>query len=430
MRQTLLSLFALFLAVLTLMLGSGHLGTFLSLRLQIEDVSDTLIGMVMAGFYVGLVVGAWVCPRVLQRVGHIRAFAVFAAINCANVLVQGMLVNPWVWLPLRVLTGLCMMGMYMVVESWLNERAPRELRGRVFSVYMLVSYLGMGAGQFMLNIAPLRDPIHFYLLGTLFALCLLPVSLTQAMHPAPIERVQFNWSRLYKTAPFGMVGALVAGLMNGAFYALGPVYVRNIGLDVSQIALFMAVTILGGLLAQYPVGMISDRVDRRTVIATLTILSSLVSLGLLTVGVEFVPLLYATAFVFGGLLFTSYPVAVAHTHDHFDATQVVTVSAALIVVYGLGAALGPLGASGLMFVLGAKGLFIFIAVVGLLFGLVTYLRREEEAVPVEAQEPFVPVISTSPVINNLDPRADEEQVASLEDVEPPAEAETETQTEK
>lgn len=417
MRQTLLSLFALFLAVLTLMLGSGHLGTFLSLRLKVAGTPDFLIGIVMAGFYVGLVAGAWVCPRILQRVGHIRAFAVFAAINCANILVQGVWVNAWVWLPLRVLTGLCMMGMYMVVESWLNERAPRELRGRVFAVYMLVSYLGMGGGQFLLNIAPLQDPVHFFLIGILFALCLLPVSLTQAMHPAPIEPVHFNWSRLYKTAPFGMIGALVAGLMNGAFYALGPVYVRNIGLDVSQIAMFMAATILGGLLAQYPVGMISDRIDRRTVMATLTILSSLVSLGLLSVNVDYIFALYGSAVVFGGLLFTSYPVAVAHTHDHFDANQVVTVSAALIVVYGLGAALGPLGASAVIYAMGASGLFVFIAGVGLIFGLVTYLRREAGVVSVEEQEPFVPVVSTSPVINNLDPRADEEQVATLEEIE-------------
>ncbi|MBW3566788.1 MAG: MFS transporter [Proteobacteria bacterium] len=417
MRQTLLSLFALFLAVLTLMLGSGHLGTFLSLRLKVAGTPDFLIGIVMAGFYVGLVAGAWVCPRILQRVGHIRAFAVFAAINCANILVQGVWVNAWVWLPLRVLTGLCMMGMYMVVESWLNERAPRELRGRVFAVYMLVSYLGMGGGQFLLNIAPLQDPVHFFLIGILFALCLLPVSLTQAMHPAPIEPVHFNWSRLYKTAPFGMIGALVAGLMNGAFYALGPVYVRNIGLDVSQIAMFMAATILGGLLAQYPVGMISDRIDRRTVMATLTILSSLVSLGLLSVNVDYIFALYGSAVVFGGLLFTSYPVAVAHTHDHFDANQVVTVSAALIVVYGLGAALGPLGASAVIYAMGASGLFVFIAGVGLIFGLVTYLRREAGVVSVEEQEPFVPVVSTSPVINNLDPRADEEQVVTLEEIE-------------
>lgn len=417
MRQTLLSLFALFLAVLTLMLGSGLLGTFLSLRLRLAGTSDALIGVVMAGFYIGLVVGAWVCPRVLQRVGHIRAFAVFAAVNCANVLLHGMFVNAWLWLPLRILTGLSMMGMYMVVESWLNERAPRELRGRVFSVYMLVSYLGLGGGQFMLNIAPIDDPRHFLLIGMLFALSLLPVSLTRAMHPAPIEPVHFNWSRLYKTAPFGLIGALVAGFMNGAFYALAPVYVRNIGLEVSQVAIFMAAAIFGGLLAQYPVGMISDRVDRRTVLATLTIMAALVGLLLLLVGTSSIPLLVLVAVLFGGLLFTSYPVAVAHTHDHFDATQVVTVSAALIVVYGLGAATGPLGASVLIAFIGPRGLFVFIAAVGLLFGIATYLRRGEDEVSVEAQEPFVPVFSTSPIINALDPRADEEQVSVLEDIE-------------
>ncbi len=414
MRQTLLSLFALFLAMLTLMLGSGHLGTFLSLRLKVAGAEDWLIGLVMAGFYAGLVAGAWVCPRVMQRVGHIRAFAVFAAVNCANVLLQGIFVTAWFWLPARVLTGICMMGMYMVVESWLNERSPREFRGRVFSVYMVVSYLGTGSGQFMLNIAPVDDPLHFFVIGILFALCLLPVSLTRTMHPAPLEPVRFNWSRLYKTAPFGIVGVLVAGFMNGSFYALAPLYARNIGLDISQIAIFMATAILGGLLMQYPVGMISDRVDRRTVLATMTILASLMSVALLSVGTEYPLLLYVTALVFGGVLFTSYPVAVAHTHDHFEANQVVTVSAALIMLYGLGAALGPIGASGLVYLVGPRGLFLFIAGVGLVFGVVAYFRREEEPVPVEAQEPFVAVPTTaSPVINTMDPRADFEQVREL-----------------
>ncbi|HEX7046244.1 MAG TPA: MFS transporter [Gammaproteobacteria bacterium] len=417
MRQTLFSLFALFLAMLTLMLGSGHLGTFLSLRLKAADEPNWLIGLVMAGYYIGLVAGAWVCPKVLQRVGHIRAFAVFAAINSANVLAQGIFLNAIVWLPLRVLTGLSMMGMFMVVESWLNERAPREYRGRVFSVYMVVSYLGLGGGQFMLNIAPIESPLHFFVIGALFSLCLLPVSLTRAMHPAPVEPVHFNWSRLYKTAPFGIVGAFVAGLMNGSFYALAPLYVRAIGLDVSEIAIFMAATIFGGLMMQYPIGMISDRVDRRTVLATLTILSAATSIGLLAVGGEYLLLLYVTGVLFGGLLFTSYPVAVAHTHDHFEANQVVTVSAALIVVYGLGAAIGPISASGLVYLLGPRGLFVFIASAGLLFGLVAWLKRTEEEVSVEDQEPFVPVPSTaSPIITTLDPRADEEQV-DLEEIE-------------
>ncbi len=416
MRQTLFSLFALFLAMLTLMLGSGHLGTFLSLRLKAVDTANWLIGLVMAGYYIGLVAGAWVCPRVLQRVGHIRAFAVFAAVNSATVLVQGIFLSAFVWLPLRILTGLSMMGMFMVVESWLNERSPREYRGRVFSVYMVVSYLGLGGGQFMLNVAPIESPLHFFVIGALFSLCLLPVSLTRAMHPAPVEPVHFNWSRLYKTAPFGIVGALVAGLMNGSFYALAPLYVRAIGMDVSEIAIFMAATIFGGLMLQYPVGMVSDRVDRRTVLATLTMLAAATSMGLLAVGSEYLLLLYAVAIVFGGLLFTAYPVAVAHTHDHFEANQVVTVSAALIVVYGLGAAVGPIVASGVVYAFGPRGLFMFVAAVGLLFGIVAWLRRMEEEVAVEDQEPFVAVPSTaSPIITTLDPRADEEQVAVLED---------------
>ncbi|HEX7029044.1 MAG TPA: MFS transporter [Gammaproteobacteria bacterium] len=416
MRQTLFSLFALFLAMLTLMLGSGHLGTVLSLRLKAADTANWLIGLVMAGYYIGLVAGAWVCPRVLQRVGHIRAFAVFAAVNSATVLVQGIFLSAFVWLPLRILTGLSMMGMFMVVESWLNERSPREYRGRVFSVYMVVSYLGLGGGQFMLNVAPIESPLHFFVIGALFSLCLLPVSLTRAMHPAPVEPVHFNWSRLYKTAPFGIVGALVAGLMNGSFYALAPLYVRAIGMDVSEIAIFMAATIFGGLMLQYPVGMVSDRVDRRTVLATLTMLAAATSMGLLAVGSEYLLLLYAVAIVFGGLLFTAYPVAVAHTHDHFEANQVVTVSAALIVVYGLGAAVGPIVASGVVYAFGPRGLFMFVAAVGLLFGIVAWLRRMEEEVAVEDQEPFVAVPSTaSPIITTLDPRADEEQVAVLED---------------
>lgn len=418
MRQTLLSLFALFLAILTLTLGSGHLGTFLSLRLKAADTPAWLIGVVMSGFYIGLVAGAWICHRVLQRVGHIRAFAVFGALNCATVLAQAIFINPYVWLPLRIVTGLCMMGLYMVVESWLNERAPRELRARVFSVYMVVTYLGMGAGQFMLNIGPITDPLHFFVIGMLFALCLLPVSLTRSMHPAPTGSMHLNWSRIYKTAPFGLIGTLVAGLINGSFYALGPLYVRTAGLELSQIANFMAAAIFGGLLLQYPVGMVSDRVDRRTVLAMLTILVSLVSVGLLWFGGTSPLLLSVGAALFGGVAFTSYPVAVAHTHDHFESNQVVVVSAALIVVYGLGAALGPLGASTVMFFVGPQGLFLFTASVALLFGVSAYLLRGREPVSVEEQEPFVLQTATSPLINTMDPRADDEQVTELEPVAP------------
>lgn len=414
MRRTLLSLAALFLAMGTTMVGSGHIGTFVSLRMSAAEFPSWIIGPVMSGYYLGVVAGAWIAHRIVQRVGHIRAFAVFASTNCAAVLLLPIWINPGFWLVLRIVMGLSGMGLLMVVESWLNERSPRDIRGRVFSIYMVVSFLGLSGGQLLLNIGPILDPIHYYVTGILFSLCVLPVAMTSAVHPQPAESISINWSRIYKSAPFGIVGAFVAGNMNGAFYSLAPIYVGNLGAEVSQIANFMAFSLLGGLLLQYPVGLLSDRFDRRSVLATLTILTALASLTLLLVPAHMFWLLYLNIAIFGGLLFTVYPVAVAHTHDHFESSQVVVVSAALLVFYGLGAVIGPLLAAAMIYPLGQVGLFAFIAAAGLLYGVVAYIRRGFEAVAVHEQDPFVAVASSSPVINSLDPRADEDQVTELE----------------
>lgn len=415
MRQTILSLLALFISTGALMLGSGHLGTFMSLRLQAGGTSDQLTGLVMSGFYLGMVIGAWFCHIVLQRVGHIRAYAVFAATNCAAVLALPLLEFPLVWFLLRICTGISMMGLFMIVESWLSERAPASIRGRVFSVYMVVSFSGLGGGQFLLKLAGIESETHFFVIGMLFALCLLPVALTRAMHPLPVDKLRFNWSRLYKTAPFGFVGALAAGLMAGAFYGLAPVSLRQAGVEIGGIANFMAATIFGGLLMQYPMGLVSDRYDRRTVLATLAIFVSLLSLLLMTVPAGQPLLLYAIGGLFGGFLFTVYPVAVAHSHDHFDASNIVTVSAALLLVYGLGAGFGPMLASSMMVPLGSEGLQLFIATVGLLYGVAAYIRRHVEVVAVEDQEPFVAMAQhTSTVIHAMDPRIEEEQVLEME----------------
>ncbi|MDX1454086.1 MAG: MFS transporter [Gammaproteobacteria bacterium] len=418
MRRTLLSLAALFLAMGTTMAGFGHIGTFLSLRMGVEGFAEWTIGPVMSGYYVGLVIGATLCQRIVQRVGHIRAFSVFAASNCAAVLFMPLWSEPVVWLLLRVVMGVSAMGMMMIVESWLNERAPAEIRGRVFSFYMVVSFLGLGSGQYLLNIAPIEAANHFLVMGILFTLCVLPVALTSAVLPQPVGNISINWSRIWKTAPFGLAGALVAGSLNGAFYSMAPLYVKGLGADVSQIANFMAISLLGGLVLQLPVGLVSDRFDRRTVLATLALLLSLSSLGMLFIPAGQFWLLYLAIGAFGGLLFTLYPVAVAHTHDHFDSNQVVVLSAALIISYGLGAVIGPLLVSLLNMVIGAQALFTTIAVTCLLFGTTIYLRRGFETVDIEDQEPFVPVASSTPVINTLDPRADEDQVTEMEDEYP------------
>ncbi len=406
MRNTLLSLIAVFTAVLLMMLGSGALGSYLSLRMTLAGFPGSVTGVVMAGYYAGLVLGSFVAPRIVRRAGHIRAFAAFAGINTSVALGHGLFLSPWIWGGLRLLTGISLMGMYMVVESWLNERAEPALRGRVFSVYMATTFLGIGLGQFLLGFGDPRGPDLFMVIGILFALSLVPVTLTRAVHPQPVADVRLDFRTLIKRAPLGIVGCLAAGLGNGAFYALGPAYAVHSGLGINGVALFMGITILSGLVLQWPVGSLSDRYDRRTVLGLLNFGVALASLLLLLAG-QFVPaLLVAAGAVFGGLTFTVYPVAVAHANDHVTAEELVPASAALILAYGIGASLGPLGAAGTMAWLGPRGLFVFVLAVAGITGIIVMLNRREIAVSIEDQSPFVAMPRTSAVIANLDPRTE------------------------
>lgn len=415
MRNTLISLIAVFAAVLLMMLGSGALGSYLSVRLTLAGFPGSVTGVVMAAYYAGLVAGSFIAPRIVRRAGHIRAFAAFAGINTSVALAHGLVLSPWIWGGLRLLTGISLMGMYMVVESWLNERAEPALRGRVFSVYMTTTFLGLGLGQFLLGFGDPHGPELFMIVGILFALSLVPVTLTRTVHPQPVADVALDFRSLIRRAPLGVVGCVAAGLANGAFYALGPAYALHSGLDVGDVALFMGVTILSGLVLQWPVGSVSDRYDRRTVLGLLNMGVALACVLLLLAG-HFVPvLLVAAGAMFGGLAFTVYPVAVAHANDYVSAEELVPASAALILAYGIGASLGPLGAAATMVWLGPKGLFVFVLAIAVLAGTVVMLNRREVAVSVEEQSPFVAMPRTSAVIANLDPRAEEEVEGSVEE---------------
>lgn len=407
MRQTLLSLAALFIAVLLMMLGNGLLGSLLGLKLAQGERPPFAAGLVMACYYGGLVLGALLCQGVVRRVGHIRAFAAFGAINCAAVMLLALQVNVLAWALIRVATGVAMMGLYMVIESWLAERADREIRGRVFSFYMLISYAGLGGGQFLLGLDEPGGLRLFLVAGLLFSLCMVPVTLTRAMHPRPVEATPFNLMRLMKLAPFGVLGCLAAGLINGSFYALGPAFAHGHGLDVGGVAAFMAATIFGGLLLQWPVGLLSDRHDRRSVLALLGLVVCGLSLLYLPAGSRLgwlVPL----ALLWGGLAFTIYPVSVAHANDHIEPQDIVPASGALILAYGIGAAVGPLLSGALMGLLGSSGLYLFTAGVAAALAAAVYWHHEREPVSVAEQSPYLPVPRTSQVITQLDPRAEGE----------------------
>jgi MFS family permease len=410
MLTTLASFAGLFSAVFSLLMGVGLLGTLLSLRMTLEGFSAPTVGMMMAAYYAGLVLGSFVSRHLIEQVGHIRAFAAFAAVATTTALLHGLYVSAIFWSLLRVVTGVMTMGLYMVIESWLNECTVPQSRGRVFSVYMMLSYLGVGAGQLLLNTGDVAGPQLFLVSGMLLTLCLVPVAVTRSAQPRLPGPSRFNLAALVSRAPLGFLGCVTAGLITSAFYAMGPVFSHRIGLSTSETAWFMFVAIFGGLALQWPLGLLSDRLDRTLVLAALAA----------TVAAAAVAIMAATHYrqgwlipmmgMFGGFIFTLYPVAVARTHDLFHPEDIVAVSSVLLLGYGVGATIGPLAAAAVMVVSESTyGLFGFQAGIAALYaGAVLYFRKQEriERIPVDAQVGFVPMRTTSAVALVMDPRVE------------------------
>lgn len=418
MRSILPSILALLLGAFLLMLGAGLLGTVLGVRLA-EAATPTLVsGTVLAAYFAGLLAGSMRAARIVRGVGHIRAFAAFASIFSAAALAHGLALDPWFWGALRFVEGFCLAGLFMGIESWLNARAENRFRGQVLSLYMATIYLAQGLGQLLLT---LPDPTRFLLFAVasmLLSVSLVPVALTRFPAPELPEVRPFGFRALYAISPFGVFGAAASGVLLGAFYAMGPVFAQNIGLDAGGVARFMTAAIIGGLVLQFPLGRLSDRFDRRTVMVGVA--GALTAVGAATTvapGFGSVALLLAIA-LFGGLCFALYPLSVAHANDHVDAADMVAASSGLLLAYGVGATLGPLAGSAAMHVLGPAGLFLFMATVGAAatgFGL--WRMRARPALPPEAQAPFQVVPRTSPAAAELDPRADPPQ--SELDLDPP-----------
>lgn len=410
------SLFAfssLYFATLLMLLGSGLLSTYLGLRLTAEGVSEIWIGLLMSGYYAGLVLGASLGHRLIARVGHIRAFVASAGVVTASVLGHGLIPSVEFWLVLRLLVGMAMMCQYMVLESWLNEQAESHQRGMVFASYMAVTYLGLALGQGVLMLMPDLDIRQLLLVSMCFSLCLVPVALTRRLHPAPLHPAPMKIRLFLSRIPQALTTVLVSGLLLGAFYGLAPVFATAMGLENADIGVFMAITIVAGLIAQWPVGWLSDRMDRSRMIQLSALILVAVMLLIAVGGMTGIGLLVLTA-VFGVLAFTLYPLAVALANDHVDPADRVALSAMLLVTFGLGASIGPLLGSLVMKVLDASMLYVFMACCSLI--LVIRVRPETvtgDHLVDDAPIQFMPAagnLASSPLAAALDPRVDEEMV--------------------
>ncbi len=400
------------------MLGDGLQGTLLAVRANLEGFSATLTGLLMSAFYMGFLVGSIMTPRVTIRVGHIRVFAAFAALSSVAILIQALFVSVALWVLMRLLSGFCFAGLYIVAESWLNDRASNETRGKLLSLYMMVTYIGVGAGQLLLNLA---DPLGFQLFiltSILISVAVVPLLLSAGSPPVFHDSVRINLLDLFRLTPLGIVSMFAVGLVTATFFALGPLYAQRIGLSIRDTSYFMAVAVVGTVLLQGPIGALSDRFDRRKILTLLTILSSVAALLCIPAAQVSTRVLFFAVALFGGLAFPLYSVCIAYTNDHLKPNQMIAASGALVLVSGLGSISGPILFAMIMDRFGTQSLFWSIATVHVLTGLFAIYRMIRSApVPLNQQGPSTPtaVHPSGSAIESIQQYTHDETEFDLED---------------
>ncbi len=427
----LLSMGSLLGSYALLMAGTGLFSTFIGLRAGLEGFSSELIGTMAAAHYAGLVVGSLRCGPLINRVGHIRAFATFSSLIASAVLVFPFVPHAVAWIALRAVIGFNTAGVFMVAESWLNHKASPSTRGTLLSMYMVTSYLALGGGQLLINAGEPVSTELFMLASMLFGLALVPVAMTRATHPPPVESTHFGIRRLYQISPVAMITCIGSGLCTGSMWGLGAVFGNELGMTTTEISAFMSAIVFASLAFQIPIGRLSDRFDRRRVILGVVIacvLSSGLLVGVmatLTHGIQFGlggAIMWANypwvvtglAALYGGWISTLYPLSVAYANDYVEAQDLVPASAGLVLAYGIGAALGPIPAGWLMQLSGPSGLFEFTAGVCIaLTVFVGFRMRRRARAPIGEKEAFValPEATSTPAPLEADPRSEVEALA-------------------
>ena len=395
-------IFALLLSVSLLLMGNGLQNTLLPVRASIESFSAIDIGIMGSAYFLGFAVGCVYGPYIVRRVGHIRSFTAMATIASCAVLVHAFVLNPVTWWVLRVATGICFAVLYMVIESWLNEKASNENRGTVFSIYTIINLTVVTLGQMMLTLDEPSNFMLFSFASILVSLAAVPVALSKSEEPAPIQSVKIDFRALYRTSPVGVIGCLAVGLANGAFWALAPVFARGDSTDVTTVAIFMSVAVIAGAIGQWPLGRMSDRMDRRRVILLICAGAACAGILLALLDPSMDKILLPAAFAFGLFTFPLYSLCVAHTNDFADKSKYVEVACGLLLVYAIGAIIGPVVASTSMWLIGSGGLFAFTALVHIvMIVFVIYRLRRREVAPVDEHISFADAMRVGLTVSSV-----------------------------
>lgn len=391
-----------------LVLATGLLFAAIGAQAGLADFPVLVTGLINSAYFAGFVFGTYACPEIIKRVGHIRAFAAMASIASTLPILHALWLDPWFWGGLRFITGVCLVGLYIVVESWLNVVAPSAQRGKVFAAYMAVSGIAMALGQWLILVGDRFGFVPFAIASILFSFALLPITLNRVDAPEPTAAPTLGLVKLFNISPIGVMGAIASGLLSGAFYSLGHVFGQRVGFSVVGIATFMGATILGGAAFQWPVGHLSDRNDRRWVLFGVCVSGAAVALAGFFFALDSESALIGLGVIYGGLTFTVYGLSVAHVNDLIDRDRVLEVTGGLLLLHGVGAAMGPTVAGGLMDLMGPGSLLLYFTGVLLLLALGTW--RFIQIKPLNRGEPgqkadYVVMGSGSQAVLALDPRS-------------------------
>jgi MFS family permease len=406
MLQALSGVWALLVGIVLIMLGNGMHFTLIGLRGGIEGFSAAELAVVTSGYFLGFLSGARFTPVLIQRVGHVRVFAALGSFMSAGLIAFTLLAEPWAWTLLRVLVGFCMSGIYVAAESWLNNASTNESRGKVLSAYMIAQTLGIIGAQGLLTLGDAATSALFIGASILVSISFAPILLSVAPVPAVEVARPMSLRDLYSGSPLGTVGIFLLGSVYATQSGMGAVFGSQIGMTANEIALFIAMLFAGALVFQYPIGWLSDRLDRRRVIFGTAILGAAVS-GLgwfagsgeaLFEALSIWPLMGA-AFLVGGMTTPLYALLLAYTNDYLSREEMPAASGGLVFTFGLGAILGPLLTGWAMQGLGPYAFWLMIgAIFGVMAIYAAYRMTQRATVSADDTDPYLGLLPTSSAV--------------------------------
>ena len=391
MLNVFIKTWALFFGFAIISLAHGLQGTLIGVRAVVEGFSFISTGFIVAGYYVGYLAGSKFIPIFLKRVGHIRVFAALASLASIAILLHSVFIEPYMWFLIRILSGISLAGIYVIMESWLNDKSTNQTRGQILSIYMIITFAFLGMGQFLLNLSDPAKVDLFILVSILLSFALLPILLSVTEAPNITNQKKFSLKELFIISPLGFVGAFFTGLSHSAILGYGAVYAAAKDLGLFEISVFMVIVTSCGALFQWPIGYISDKIDRRVILIGVTLVASGLSLFIVASSYISLIIFFILLAIYAGMSLPMYSLTIAHTNDFLQQNEIIGASSTIAVLVGIGAICGPIIASLFMNAIGPDGFFVYLFIVHGLLGLFGLYRMAKRAKPSDLESQYTPL---------------------------------------